>query len=126
MKIAAYVRVSTRRQKHDAQKAEITGWLERNGIDMSRVVWYEDKETGKTLKRPAFEQLQRDIFDGKVKTVICWKLDRLARRLRDGINLLAYRAATPPSTMGQIESPPIRRRKPLFFRQPIHQNKGTQ
>jgi len=52
-------------------------------------VWYEDKESGKILKRPAFDRLQRDIFDGKVKAVVCWKLDRLSRRLVDGVNLLA-------------------------------------
>ena len=33
--------------------------------------------------------MQKDIFDGKVKTVVVWKLDRLSRRLRDGVNLLA-------------------------------------
>ena len=29
------------------------------------------------------------LFDGKIKTVIVWKLDRISRRLKDGINLLA-------------------------------------
>jgi DNA invertase Pin-like site-specific DNA recombinase len=28
-------------------------------------------------------------FEGAVKTVVVWKLDRLSRRLRDGVNLLA-------------------------------------
>jgi hypothetical protein len=28
-----------------------------------------------TLRRPAFEQLQRAIFDGTVTTVVVWKLD---------------------------------------------------
>lgn len=51
--------------------------------------WFEDKETGKTLKRPAFDCLQKAIFDGKVKTVVVWKLDRISRRQHDGINLLA-------------------------------------
>jgi DNA invertase Pin-like site-specific DNA recombinase len=41
------------------------------------------------LKRPEFERLQKDIFAGTVKTVVVWKLDRLSRRLRDGVNLLA-------------------------------------
>lgn len=30
-----------------------------------------------------------EIFAGKVKTVVVWKLDRLSRRLKDGVNLLA-------------------------------------
>ena len=37
----------------------------------------------------AFEQLQKAIFDGVVKTVVVWKLDRISRRQRDGINVLA-------------------------------------
>ena len=86
--IAAYIRVSSRKQKSDSQRAEITKWLKGNGIDMRKVRWYEDKESGKSLARPAFHQLQADIFSGKIKTVVVWKLDRLSRRLRDGINLL--------------------------------------
>src|SRR5262249_1197191 len=30
----------------------------------------------------------KDIFAGKVRTVVCWKLDRISRRMRDGINTL--------------------------------------
>jgi len=33
--------------------------------------------------------LQADIFHGRVKTVVLWKLDRLSRRLKDGITTLA-------------------------------------
>ena len=51
--------------------------------------WFEDKETGKTLKRPAFDRLQKAIFAGTVKTVVVWKLDRISRGQRDGVNLLA-------------------------------------
>lgn len=87
--IAAYVRVSSRQQKTDSQESEIKKWLEGNGIAPEQVQWYRDTETGKTLDRPAFQSLQKDIFTGKVKTVIVWKLDRLSRRLRDGVNLLA-------------------------------------
>ena len=87
--IACYTRVSTFEQTGAAQRAEIEGWLKNNGIQLERVVWYEDKETGATLQRPAFERLQRDIFNGKVGTVVIWKLDRLSRNLRDGINVLA-------------------------------------
>jgi DNA invertase Pin-like site-specific DNA recombinase len=87
--IAAYVRVSSRGQKDDSQRAEIQKWLEANGIDVGQVAWYADKETGTTLRRPEFERLQRDVFGGAVKTLIVWKLDRLSRRLKDGVNVLA-------------------------------------
>lgn len=87
--IAAYLRVSTKEQNTAGQRAEIDQWRRGNGIDADKVTWYEDQETGATLRRPAFERLQADIFAGKVKTVIVWKLDRLSRRLRDGVNLLA-------------------------------------
>lgn len=87
--IAVYVRVSTKDQNLAGQESELREWLAGNGYDLSQVEWYRDKESGKTLKRPEFDRLQADIFDGKVKTVVCWKLDRLTRRLRDGVNLLA-------------------------------------
>jgi DNA invertase Pin-like site-specific DNA recombinase len=87
--IAAYVRVSSRGQNTDSQVQEITAWLQNNGYDLTQVEWYTDRVSGKTLKRAEFDRLQKDIFDGTIKTVICWKLDRLSRRLRDGVNLLA-------------------------------------
>jgi DNA invertase Pin-like site-specific DNA recombinase len=89
MTVACYVRVSTRHQKDDGQRAEIQKWLDGNGIDPRHVEWYADKETGTSLKRAEFDRLQRDIFSGKVKTVVLWKLDRLSRRLKDGVNVLA-------------------------------------
>jgi DNA invertase Pin-like site-specific DNA recombinase len=86
--IACYCRVSSHRQRHDSQKAEITRWLQHHGISGTGVRWFEDTETGSTLQRPAFEQLQCALFAGTIKTVVVWKLDRLSRRLRDGVNLL--------------------------------------
>jgi DNA invertase Pin-like site-specific DNA recombinase len=88
-KIAAYCRVSHSSQRHDSQKAEIQKWFDNHGVDPKQVEWYLDKETGKHTNRPAFERLQKDIFDGKVQQVVLWKLDRLSRRLVDGVNILA-------------------------------------
>ena len=87
--IACYCRVSSASQKTDSQKPEIRRWLDGNRIDPSTVGWFEDKETGKTLKRPAFDRLQEAIFAGRVKAVVVWKLDRISRGQRDGVNLLA-------------------------------------
>src|SRR5262245_29763358 len=87
--IACYCRVSSPRQRQDSQKAEIQRWLRQHRIRARRVLWFEDTESGRTLRRPAFEQLQWAIFNGTVQTVVVWKLDRLSRRQGDGINLLA-------------------------------------
>lgn len=58
-------------------------------MDVSAVQWFEDKESATASHRLAFGQMQAGIFEGRIKTVVVWKLDRLSRRLRDGINLLA-------------------------------------
>jgi DNA invertase Pin-like site-specific DNA recombinase len=87
--IACYCRVSSSSQKNDSQKAEIKRWLKGNGLDAAAVQWFEDIESGTRLKRPAFEALQQAIFRGDIQTVVVWKLDRISRRQRDGINLLA-------------------------------------
>jgi DNA invertase Pin-like site-specific DNA recombinase len=85
--IGVYVRVSTVGQNVAGQKREIQRWLDGNGIE--NPVWYIDRVTGDNLDRPEFQRLQTDIFHGKIKTVVIWKLDRLSRSLRDGINVLA-------------------------------------
>lgn len=85
--VAIYVRVSTPDQNTAGQKREIQRWLDGNGIVGAR--WYVDKVTGDHTDRPAFQRLQAAIFHGEVKTVVVWKLDRLSRSLRDGINVLA-------------------------------------
>ena len=86
MTTAVYVRVSTVGQNEQGQRREIQRWL--TGNKLTDAIWFVDKESGDTLARPAFEKLQRDIFDGKVKTVVIWKLDRLSRSLKDGIAVL--------------------------------------
>jgi DNA invertase Pin-like site-specific DNA recombinase len=87
--VAAYVRVSTIGQNEAGQRAEIERWLAGNGIDPRQVCWYVDKgKSGDNLKRPDFERLQTAVFAGEVGTVVTYKLDRLSRSLRDGINVL--------------------------------------
>jgi DNA invertase Pin-like site-specific DNA recombinase len=86
--IAAYIRVSTVGQNEAGQRAEIEKWLKGHGIDPATVLWYVDHETGDNLDRPEFKRLQKDVFNGTVKTVVVWKLDRLSRSLQDGINTL--------------------------------------
>jgi len=68
--IACHCRVSSAHQETDSQKPEVRRWLQGNGIDPSAVEWFEDKETGRTLKRPAFDRLRKAVFAGTIKTVV--------------------------------------------------------
>jgi DNA invertase Pin-like site-specific DNA recombinase len=87
--IGVYIRVSSHSQKSDSQQAEIQRWLEAHSHALDTVQWFEDKETGATLHRSGLIRLQDSIFAGTVKMVVVWKLDRLARSMREGINILS-------------------------------------
>jgi DNA invertase Pin-like site-specific DNA recombinase len=87
--IACYCRVSSDSQKHDSQQEEIRRWLEGNRIKLSEVTWYEDTESGAVAGRPGLEAMKKAIFGGEVETIVFWKLDRISRDMREGINLLA-------------------------------------
>ena len=87
--IAVYVRVSTTGQNEAGQREAINQYLTAHGHDPDAAAWYVDKATGANLDRPALDKLQKAIFAGKHHTVITWRLDRLSRKMRDGINLLA-------------------------------------
>jgi DNA invertase Pin-like site-specific DNA recombinase len=88
MSTGVYIRVSSPKgQKTDSQRAELEAWLKRHRH--KAVEWFEDRETGTTLDREAFQKLQVAIFAGAIDTVVVWKLDRLARNLREGVNVLA-------------------------------------
>jgi len=76
-------------QRNDSQRSEIRRWLRGNGIETASVQWFEDKESGKSLERPAFKALQEAVFRGTIKTVIVWKLDRISRHQIEGISVLA-------------------------------------
>lgn len=85
--VAVYIRVSTTEQNLEGQRLAIKSWLSAHGMEETE--WYEDRgESGEKLSRPAFDRLQKDIFLGKIKTVVVYKLDRMSRSLVDGINLI--------------------------------------
>ena len=52
---AVYIRVSTKNQKSDSQLVEIKKWLHSH--DMNSAQWFEDQESGSTLKRDALHPL---------------------------------------------------------------------
>ena len=87
MTIAVYIRVSSPRQKTDSQRAEVEAWINRRRIKRAR--WFEDRDSATNSQRDAFKKLQNAIFAGEIDTVVVWKLDRLARNLKEGVNILA-------------------------------------
>ena len=88
MSTGVYIRVSSPKgQKTDSQRAELEAWLKRHR--MKAVQWFEDRDSATNMQRDAFQKLQTAIFAGKVTTVVVWKLDRLARSLKEGVNVLA-------------------------------------
>jgi DNA invertase Pin-like site-specific DNA recombinase len=87
-KIAVYVRVSTFDKQEngvDSQVRALQDYLDAHGMEAK---WYTDRMSGATTKRPEFEKLQKEIFAGRIKCVVCWELDRISRSLKDGINIL--------------------------------------
>jgi len=86
-KLAAYIRVSTTGQTLASQKAELESWIAGNCPERD-VVWFEDKATGNNTDRPGFAKLQKAVFNGEVDTILVYKLDRLSRKLQDGINVI--------------------------------------
>jgi len=87
-KVGVYLRVSTHDQEKgiESQRHALEEYLSNHGIAGAK--WYEDRLSGSNTARPQFQQLQRAIFKGQIKTVVCWKLDRLSRSLKDGITIL--------------------------------------
>lgn len=79
MKKAVYVRVSTKSQKTQSQMLEIKNYLAQQDISITSCVIYQDKQSGKNMKRPQLLKLQRDMLDGKITHVYLYALDRLSR-----------------------------------------------
>ena len=85
-KAACYIRVSSYSLNEESQVKELTSYCQNHGYDP---VWYIDKATGTNLDRPAFDEMQSAIFNGEVKVVLVYKLDRLSRNLLDGLSVIS-------------------------------------
>ena len=85
---ALYVRVSTiDKQNPEMQVHDLSAYAQAHGIEVYRV--YEDKGySGGTANRPMLKALMQDVRDGKVTHVICWRLDRWFRSLREVVGTL--------------------------------------
>ena len=78
MKAAIYARVSTEDQNLDSQLQSCREWCARMNLEP---VEYLDKTSGASVSRRALDRLMADVRQGRVKAVVCYKLDRLGRSL---------------------------------------------
>ncbi len=94
IKCGLYIRVSTLRQADvedgslDTQESSLKAYVnyENKSKDSSWEIigiYREQGRSAKNLKRPEFQRMMKDIEDGKINTVIIWKIDRLTRSLKD-------------------------------------------
>lgn len=91
MKVALYARVSTEQQIENysipLQKERIKAFcLSKGWNDITEYV--DGGYSGSNLKRPALQQLQKDIESKKIDAVIVYRLDRLSRSQRDTLYLI--------------------------------------
>ena len=90
MKIAVYSRKSvlTGRGESVGNQIEICRKYIETKIGVCETEVYEDEGfSGKNAERPAFKRLLKDIKDGKIQAVVCYRLDRISRNVGDFVSL---------------------------------------
>ena len=99
LRVAGYVRVSSQRQATEgdsltAQQHEIEQEVEfrqrRENWEIASLEFYVDAgKSAKDQNRPQLQRLKREIAANKIDVVICFKLDRITRSLKDFVDLWA-------------------------------------
>ena len=79
-RVAIYVRVSTTDQDTEGQEAELREYVERRGWTYE--VYRDKGQSGAKSDRPELTRLLADLRKRKLDIVVVWALDRLARSLR--------------------------------------------
>ena len=91
--IADYSRKSIYSDKSDSTQAQYNLALEycKNHYKDYEVMRYEDEGyTGANTDRPAYSRMVEDIKDGKINIVICYKIDRVSRDVKDFSNFFSF------------------------------------
>ncbi len=76
---AIYVRVSSSSQDTASQEPDLKAYCKSI---KGKVVWYTDKASGKNMDRPGWNKLETAVRQGKVSSVVVWRIDRLGRTAR--------------------------------------------
>ena len=86
IKVAIYIRVSTKKQVEgyslDAQRERLEKLCETNGYIIYKI-YADEGKSAKNTKRPAYQQMMEDMRNGLFDKIIVTKLDRISRSLID-------------------------------------------
>ncbi len=90
-KVAIYYRVSTDKQDLASQQQVVENWF--NDLPDSKkpvkiMTFMDVGVSGKTTKRPGYQDLLKTAFEGKIDTIIVYRLDRLSRNANHAIKIL--------------------------------------
>jgi putative DNA-invertase from lambdoid prophage Rac len=85
-KVAIYARVSTSDQSTELQLKDLLKYVEARDFELFEI--YEDKASGTNDRRINLKRLLDDASKRKFDIVLCWKLDRFFRSLKDLVNTL--------------------------------------
>ena len=94
-KIAVYARKSKITESgksvdNQISKCKSYANLKFDAQDEDIRVYYDEGLSGYYSDRPAYMQMLKDIDEGKIKAVICYKFDRISRRTTDLLNLVEH------------------------------------
>lgn len=81
-----YIRVSTVDQNHDLQRRELLEFAKLRAWNIVQI--YEDTASGTNSNRQALKKCLADVRQRKFDIFLCWKLDRVARSLKDLIGII--------------------------------------
>ncbi|MFO0897989.1 MAG: recombinase family protein [Pirellulales bacterium] len=84
METGIYLRVSSRTQDLRGQEAELQRWCKTLETPAR---WYRDTASGKSMDRPAWQELWAGVESGEIGTVVVWRLDRLGRTAKGLVGL---------------------------------------
>jgi DNA invertase Pin-like site-specific DNA recombinase len=83
---AIYCRVSSVDQHPETQLLDLRQMAQQRGVEI--VKEYTDRICGAKSKRPALDELLRDVRHGKADVVLVWAFDRMARSVRHFLEVL--------------------------------------
>jgi DNA invertase Pin-like site-specific DNA recombinase len=83
---ACYERISTANQTHNSQDKVVTDYCTRNGFENIQV--YREVASG-AKRRPVLNDLLQIVRQKKVRRIVIFKLDRLARSTQDLLNIVS-------------------------------------